>query len=548
MKRMSQRTEKGTCLKRGFHSGFSVWSNAAIVPLVMGYLLLFGCNALTRMCDFSNPDTMNYVNVAENIKAGKGIAQTAIGFNVPRLTDDVHIPMPLTSQPPIYPLLIAVFSLSGLPAATAAQLLSVVSYGLLLFFSYLLVRRLYDEPAALFAAAALLLYQPLQKAAGLTFSEPLGLMFAAASLLVLVHSPRAAAPRRTALAAGLLTGAAFSTRYALITLVCAGGIYLWFESRDRIRTSACYAAGFLLIAGVVWVRNIRIIGAIMPEANPSRIGWGVNLKKAVMVLLRLTPDSLPSASILVVGTLLVTAALALLLWRRSLVSSLKSIFIDDGRYLPPMFMAGYVSFLIMQRTRTHFDYIDWRLMLPAGVMFSLIFGAGLARSFCIPAGYSRGVLAGLLLVLGGRQVVTAVQHERFSRSAEIVNSERLNWIDSHTGTNDLIVGIDTVDVVFYLNRPSYSISAFPYCDYLKYHELARVCSRLQSDVEEIYFVLPHGESKRDGLNYGPFMKDLMDESMSFPGLEKYASLSRHLVYRVVIDELDPAGREGNADM
>ena len=326
--------------------------------------------------------------------------------------------------------------------------------------------------------AVLLLYQPLQKAAGTTFSGSLGLMSVTAALLVLVHSRRSSVPCRFAFLAGLLSGMAFAVRYALIPLVGAGCIYLWLESKDRVKASVSYGAGFLLIAAFVWARNIRLIGALMPEPNASYVSFHVNLKKTVMVLLRLTPDSIPSASALVLILMLMCGVIVLLLRQRRLISGLKSILIDDGRYLLPMFAAGYLCFLVIQRTRVHFDWINWRLVLPAGAVLGLIFAAALSHCLRI-SNKHRSILFSILLVaLLVQQGSVAVRRPRFSPSVEISGSERLRWINDNTGPEDLIIGIDTVDVSFYLNRPSYSISAFPYCDYLTYDEVVRVCRSL----------------------------------------------------------------------
>lgn len=48
---------------------------------------------------------MNYVDVARNISAGRGIAQSTLGFNQPYLFDEASpIPSPMTSQSPLYPI------------------------------------------------------------------------------------------------------------------------------------------------------------------------------------------------------------------------------------------------------------------------------------------------------------------------------------------------------------------------------------------------------------------------------------------------------------
>ena len=52
----------------------------------------------------------------------------------------------------------------------------------------------------------------------------------------------------------------------------------------------------------------------------------------------------------------------------------------------------------------------------------------------------------------------------------------------------------------------------------------------------MYVILPPGEDNAGGLDYGPFLQDLMNERTVFPGLHKYAELQQHVVYRVILGE------------
>src|SRR5262245_41238413 len=89
---------------------------------IIVYLFLFGVNSLSRLRKFS-PDSMNYVDVAKNFVAGRGLVQSTLGFNVPRFSIDDTSPTPLISQPPVYPLLIGLFSCLGVSCANAALLI-----------------------------------------------------------------------------------------------------------------------------------------------------------------------------------------------------------------------------------------------------------------------------------------------------------------------------------------------------------------------------------------------------------------------------------------
>ena len=87
---------------------------------------------------------MNYVDVALQISSGKGIVQSTLGFNEPYLFQaGSRIPTPLVSQPPLYPLLIALLSRTGLSPVDAALVIPVLAYGTVLLFGIYSLQRIY---------------------------------------------------------------------------------------------------------------------------------------------------------------------------------------------------------------------------------------------------------------------------------------------------------------------------------------------------------------------------------------------------------------------
>jgi len=106
---------------------FELISRWVVIIGILFYLGLFGYNSLTRTRNFSE-DSMNYIDVARNIERGSGITQSTLGFNQPRFLSDSEFPVPLTAQPPIYPLFIALTSQTGISPENMSLIISFVSY------------------------------------------------------------------------------------------------------------------------------------------------------------------------------------------------------------------------------------------------------------------------------------------------------------------------------------------------------------------------------------------------------------------------------------
>ncbi len=163
--------------------------NKTECALVFGsvlYLCLFLFNSMTRTFGFP-ADSMNYVNVARNITQGLGISQSTLGFNQ---TLDVNgsIPTPMTSQAPLYPLLIAWVHKLGVEHADAALVLPVVAYAAIMALGFFLGSICYGRSAGLLSVAYLSCYGPLRGIARHALSDSLGIAFVLFALVLLFES------------------------------------------------------------------------------------------------------------------------------------------------------------------------------------------------------------------------------------------------------------------------------------------------------------------------------------------------------------------------
>lgn len=514
-----------------------VVSAKALSMALVVYLMLFGYNVLTRNHDFRDPDTMNFVDVARNIVAGRGIAQSTVGFNQPHFSVDEQIPMPLTSQPPLYPLLIALFSRLGAPYAETGLLISIACYALILFLAYQLSLKLYEKRVALLAVSFLLLYAPLYSVARTTYSEPVGMTFVLLSLWMCSQVGRTATSRaRVPAVAGLATGLAFASRYALLPLSAVGVAFILLESRRKLRDVTLFAMGFAAPAAFVWAHNLIVSGAIMPTPNPSTRGFRHNVRNMVTTISGEYTDFLPrEIQAWALGLSLLALGAVIIVQHRGL-AVLQAVFIQKRRYLLILWTVGYLAFLILQRTRTHFDPINWRLTISAGVVLVVLYAALLVKTTEIKIEHLRVFALAIVLLMIGREVWITVGTPSKGPVQYTASSERLNWVAQHTGAEDLVMGDNTVDIAFYLSRPVVlSFSPYPYTDYPEYGKVMAICHKYRNEYAHFYLVLRNRYTREvDWLvAYGSFITDIVFGRLDdYPGIIFRRRLSDGYVYEV----------------
>ncbi|MDQ3930261.1 MAG: glycosyltransferase family 39 protein, partial [Chloroflexota bacterium] len=375
------------------------WSLAIIVGL---YLVLFAFDSVAHMRNFTT-DSANYVDVARNLLEGRGLVQSTLGFNMPDFAPDAPIPVPFTSQPPLYPASIALLSLTGVDQSDIALIVAVLGYGLVLLLSYFLAVTLYDERMGLLVVAALLFYHPLTFVAGHAWSETLAVAFVLLSLWLLVLYTRGQLGQVTgALLSGVAGGLAFATRYslaAIVGVVVASTVITALTRRDRkqkverLATVSLYVVGFVVIAGPVLLHNWLATGALLPSYNPSNSSAMENAGRALATLFGGYAEVGDSLQREVVFALVLIALFGLALLRQRGTSSrwLANTFFRDDRYLLVGWAVTYTALVVYQRSIHHFDELDERLLVPAGLALVMLVVAFAARAVHISWRAAMGV-------------------------------------------------------------------------------------------------------------------------------------------------------------
>ena len=456
------------------------------IPLL---LVLFVVNSLTHTRQLPY-DAMNYVDVARHVTQGDGLVQTTVGVFQPRLATLPHTgPVPFVAQAPLFPLLVVAFHALGASFQDAALLLSALGYLLTLGLGTLLARRFYGDVGAQLVLAALLVYAPLAQAGRTALTEALALALLLGSI-ALTTAPGKHLRAPVLAAAGLLAGLTFATRYALVGWIPLGLLWILWRSRGHTLSGAvAYALGAALPVAPLLIRNLALTGELIPRPLPSDQGWQQNTAEAAQALLG--NFFLAERQQVAQGLLSLVFLGIVFLWERRSLRLRNILHRPDVLLL--LWVLIYTSGLILQRTRVHFDPLDSRLLLPAGVPLVLLLGnlAGNPRA-------ARAVLAlGLLLALGKEVKILCTPLE----APAIVRSPRLAWLAKHTANTDRILGDDAMDIPFFLGRPHvFSFSAYPYNEPVDTDFLQRIAP--------VYVVVRPSEGDKKDARYGPVLAGL----------------------------------------
>lgn len=514
----------------------------ALVTALFAYLALFGFNSLTRIRAFT-PDGMNYVDVARNIAAGRGISESAVRYAGDHFESGGGPAAPLTAQPPLYPLVVALLCCSGVPCADAALLVSVVGYAIVLWLGYRLARETFGERAALLASALLLVYAPLRMACYSAWSEALGVALLLACLGLLARGQRVGASRSMVVLAGLAAGLACATRFALGMLLPIGAGFLLATPRLR-RTVSFFLVGFLLPAGAVLLRNWFVSGSMLPGTSPSDRGLVPNLHDVLLSLTVRPSRLLPPVIDTALAGALVIAVLALLLRSRA---DLRALVLDGPRGLLSLWSFGYLAWIVALRSSVHFNTLNQRLVLPASVTLLVLFAGLLAEVVRAGPQALRKVLLIVTLLAIGRETQTALGEPAPRTEERLARSQRLTWVASHTTARDLVVGDDTLDIPFLFGpRDAITFATYPYTERVEYAKLQAYLDRHCARYEHIYLVLRRRFESEDDWRrgYGQVIADLaLGRAQAWPGARPLATLDDGTVFELPCPRDSPVAVE-----
>jgi dolichyl-phosphate-mannose-protein mannosyltransferase len=524
---------------------------AALTLAVVLYALCVGYTSMRATGKFT-PDSATYIDAARNLAAGRGLSSSMVDYN--RLGDDFDLPpVPMVQHAPLWPMVIAAASLTGVEAADAAIWLAALAAALALLAAYG-IGHATGGPAAGFLAVGLLANLPaLRESMSMALSESFGLAFLLITLWLLTYPPNDKPfPVGWALAAGCAAGLTFASRYALLPVAVAGACFLaGCANARRPRTLAAFAAPCMAIVGLVLGRNLLAAGRL---GGPLGRRSGEGLLSAISSLSQLgikplIPENVTTLGVHLLLIVALTVGIGLAARNKRLVTTIRTALTENGRWVLLIWIATYAGFLIYSGSRIVFDELSARLLLPALAAVIVFYAAALATITRAKPWIALVIALALVLAalrpewqaarqLGARGVQPGYVARQHSQS------ETLRWLAEHTGPSDLLVAVDGTELPLYLeptdalvfltrhppeNQPTYEAIR----DYLRRHE---------REFDEILLVWP---KRRDSATHpmGPLATDLAARRFDqYPGLTLRADLSDGIVLDIDLDDGPPEDR------
>lgn len=286
---------------RGEQGQMSSFKGTVVVTLIALTLLGVSLRA-TRAGPMLSPDSILAIGVAENALAGHGFTApitTPMSPYGPRQAAEFEGAVPLTSAPPLWPMLLAAGRLVRLDLLDWAWLLNAVCFGLSLFLAGLLTLRLCGgAPLAAGIVMILVAFGPERPVwdaflvtnfwlgvHGWVLSEPPFYVFCLAGLLALSRYLERSTTMRLIWVL-LFSSCAVLTRFAGITVVATACLCIVFwkpiDLRRRIRDGVVVAVVSvgLLVAWLAYQMFVR--GASAPRTWSAHPIGSRDLGEAVM--------------------------------------------------------------------------------------------------------------------------------------------------------------------------------------------------------------------------------------------------------------------------
>lgn len=318
---------------------------AALIILVAASLLII---YITPYGLATTPDSARYVEVAKNLQQGNGFVVNNYSLQA---TEKY---LPLTTWPPLYPILLSIFISPEKADVFAASQLAIILLSISGWFLFLLLRRATNHYVALLATGVFLIATPTLTVFSYLWSEPLFitlLLISCWSWLHCIETTHLETPKQPLTYLVILSTALaglFLCRYLGIVLAPLLPL-AWLLSKHRKKQLFNYilAYSWYLLLTLPWLaRNYYLLGDITGgntfgahiDARPGPIADLLeNLKDLASATLTLVPIETNSYFVLILGVAL------LMILRHYLPPT--SLANDDRRYAQRLILISTISLL-----------------------------------------------------------------------------------------------------------------------------------------------------------------------------------------------------------
>lgn len=335
-----------------------------LIILSLGALWLVICSTNLYGAAIS-PDSVGYISAARSILKGLGISWFDGSSFV--------------GQPPLYPVLLAAFSLLlNTDPLISTRIINAFLFGLIIYLSGILFFRHFNKKlwVPLLGVTILLFLPILISITVLACSEPLFIVF---TLLFIYFQEKYILQKDLTSFLLFTFSAALAclTRYIGITLVISGILALLFLLRADLKYKIKYLLIFLIFSVLptaIWViRNYFISGTFTGERAASLYSLKQNI---VFTLFAILNGFFPGVNFknqsifFFAGVLLFVLIIISFLIIYKKPKRFISLYNNAGTLI--VFVAIYIAFLILSSTTTAYDKIDSRLLSPIYIPVTLL--------------------------------------------------------------------------------------------------------------------------------------------------------------------------------
>jgi len=439
-----------------------------------------------------SPDSMIYALVSQEIISGNGMRLPII-----RLEDNyafIDGTIPYVEEAPFLPILFAILGGVTPQNLFPAQIINVISHVTISIFTFLLMKKLYDNNViALLTGILVSISFPLLWNANHMLSESLFIALTVATLYFLILSRHSDKSIRNFIIASICASAVILTRFAGVALIPVFLLETFILVKNKSIKSKYVSAILatmlpIIITGVLFIRNYIISGTIQGfnPPSPERTSLNTFISTIKMILLQF---DLGKRSITLITIFMILFILYIIINFNARRELLKYVY--AGLDLIIIFIISYTMLIIHAMAKLQI-LIESRYLSPLVPflfilsIFIIVFVWEMVRF----KGFYKLSLCGIILSFGiitfGNGYKTYLRSGEFSyenrKQHLILNSPTYNWIRENYGK----------DVIITTNRPyhlsffgGYSTIRLPHKRFLKNE-------RLPEDMESI---LPERMSK-----------------------------------------------------
>ena len=418
-----------------------------------------------------SPDSMIYSLISQEIISGNGIRLPIIRLEDTYVLIDGAIPY--LEQPPLLPILFAILGGVTPQSFLAAQIINVISHVVISIFTFLLMKKLYDNKSiALLTGILVPLSIPLLWNINHMVSEPLFIALTVAALYFLILSRHSDSNQsiRHFFVASICTSAAILTRFPGVALIPVFFWEVFILVKNKSIKSKYVSTLFALIlpivtTGALFIRNYIISGTILGWSAPSpdRSYLSAFTGTIKMIYLQFQLGERPVTLITIFMVFFILYIVVNTNIRREF-----SKYVRSGLDLIIIFIISYTALISisMAKSQTVFELRYVSPLVPFLFILCIIM-ISILWEMIRRKGFPKLSLCGLVLSLGiitfGNCYKTYLHLGEFSYKQVgqyfMLNSSTYNWIKENYGGNVIITSNKPYHLSFF---GGYSTIALPH--------------------------------------------------------------------------------------